>query len=519
MSEEIVSASQRLPVEMWTLILTFAARCPLLPRSYLTFTQEQCLFSSQCDSACAAQRFIHDMVILRLVCRLWDAIILEIRPSVVYCNPEDMYTKLLPSHEPRRIRGNLDEPLEAQILEEAHRFEIWKPGKCTMGKACPLNASIFHREPTGRADMSSLTITALKNVQVFRVPYYPNGPDHFSLALTSMPKLKVLSVGRRNLKLFNVILEHPIRFQLTHLDIHLYREHMNKLVQPITFPLLQVLRISFTFPTTADPRGLCLSTWAILPSIHSLHIRANLRASNIDELVDLLTLVGPRLTSLWLAIDSYRSRFYTWFTPTMWNFFPLLTTLGPGLSLIGSDLAPPTYEVDFTPTTPGLLKLIMGFTGRVREMSQDSSSPSPIGEFIKRCTRLHITKIGFLRTWVEMTRILPFFEADMFGPRNLPKHVAFYRALEEARIGVVDRDEVDIRGVDGERFLVVLGECEERARVAVEARPPQESRHETPSQLPSLEVPSAEQLPHVGEIPRSEEPPHPSVPDVPEASL
>ncbi|KAG8817877.1 hypothetical protein FRC17_011054 [Serendipita sp. 399] len=150
-----ISAIHRTPVEIWRMIFTFALRTWLLPDEYSRLVDDLLLFDNGCTSYAEYKRIEDIRRQLRLVCKLWNAILCDAGIRLTISNFHDLALPSLPT------------------LSHAMRVDPPAQNSCTCRKKCPHNPRTWvtlAATPDGSGGSLDSVLKAPGNARVILLP-------------------------------------------------------------------------------------------------------------------------------------------------------------------------------------------------------------------------------------------------------------------------------------------------------------------------------------------------------------
>lgn len=446
---------ERTPVELWTKILAFLLRTPLLPHRDATFAQDIFTFSDGCNSERLERELAQVACRLRLVCHSWNYIVQQMRVKTVLCNINPGLAKYVPPH----VLPNLliDEETRPELLM-AQRLEMWIPRECTCGKLCRSATSrqIFHQIRDILQDSNpkrALYVTRdLRKLEVL-LPWRSVTQESPNLLLDRLPNVKVIywTYVWTN-RYFNDIIHHRVHQNLTHLNIDLTWEHIRRVGRPIDFRNLHFLRIyiAYTFaPIDAkQPGDHDLVTWAQFPRLQRLIIALDHVNNQVDEITSFLKAVSANLICL---ILDFRWEPASWFMPDFWDHFPSLVEIGSGFQMI-----PPIPPPPITMTPLSLIYQLSSLSS-VYIPASTALVHTQVDQFIQDCKSWRIERLTVIESWREAHDVVSKIYRE-----DSQVHACLYADLYERAldlgIDIRDRDETRITEPAGEHFMEALRE-------------------------------------------------------------
>lgn len=92
------SAVERIPIELWSKIINFLLRSPLVPHQDTTFVESLAMLSYGCDSEDLVRGWVQTSLPLRLVCHGWNLLVQRAAPILVRCNFDDRHVTAVPAN-------------------------------------------------------------------------------------------------------------------------------------------------------------------------------------------------------------------------------------------------------------------------------------------------------------------------------------------------------------------------------------------------------------------------------------
>ncbi|CAG8631083.1 7055_t:CDS:1, partial [Acaulospora colombiana] len=300
------SATQRLPVELWSTILHFAVASPLLPFTHHTRETLQTgivecldLFDVNCDAYSTYRSNQTNLTNLRLVCHSWD---LVLRGHYGLFSATNL-----------KRRAGMVKAMEDPTVVERLQIDKYMPDhKCSNCKR-----------------RSSYTLTGSKTCSVFKHPQETNlnspgelqnvlkntlhsgiktiaaivGVEELTRILLSVPNLLALSF-ELNIGLNWSQTKSQTLDRLTHLEIlNIACDLLILLPTSIRFEKLQYLSLQFWFSGQNSLHDHSIGKWS-LPNLKSLALDGVVEPHFHEDIRSLLRGCAPTLTQLCLSITN-----------------------------------------------------------------------------------------------------------------------------------------------------------------------------------------------------------------------
>jgi hypothetical protein len=427
------------------MILLIAVESPLLPHNGDDFLDGIVLFSRDCLSILRHQNIEAVRYRLRLVCRVWDAVLQDEGAHISY-----MYVDHL-----HRIQPHCDKNRKIRRIELAPyctMFGINCGPRCTFPRYLPMTL------PPTFEDLQWI-----EHLQLLRGDF----PTKLTMdILDKATRLRALDLQVSDVvkEKLSDVLNHPNLTQITHLSIgSLGTGYGDQQVGPASFPAVQYLSIQIS----GRLRQKHLLDWKF-PSLTSFRLQrkpgpVDLQRERSREdhafygLQRFLASHSKQIASLNIEYGHLGYEIGLLANPideTFWSKFPSLRLFGPGMSLLDNKLVPPPPEVQLESLA------ILGLPTRPED-NHFRIDPY-IDRLVLACSRLRVKKLIMLASWEDMAsgsaRIglsrmrgtYVFCLSSSAWPERL------FQEAEAKGINVFDINRVPITDPEGQLFLEKL---------------------------------------------------------------